>query len=195
MTGTSSGSTVTTAGAAARGSQPAKGSGSASRFLAWSIWASQRLVAEVLARTELVEVYCRWRPNLPDESDNHLLELAVAAGSATILTFNRRDFSRGELRFPDAAMAETAALLADEVLPERPLRQWVLSLPRALRVLLKSAGLTRATDHTRTSPESSRIWASCAPGSVAGRVAARRTGTAPGECVNAGGARVRLLRR
>ncbi|MBP7609919.1 MAG: transposase zinc-binding domain-containing protein [Steroidobacteraceae bacterium] len=33
-------------------------------------------------------------------------------------------------------MAETAALLADEVLPERPLRQWVLSLPHALRFLL-----------------------------------------------------------
>ncbi|MFO1455070.1 MAG: transposase [Steroidobacteraceae bacterium] len=33
-------------------------------------------------------------------------------------------------------MAETAALLADEVLPERPLRQWVLSLPMALRFLL-----------------------------------------------------------
>ena len=33
-------------------------------------------------------------------------------------------------------MAETAALLADEVLPERPLRQWVLSLPIALRFLL-----------------------------------------------------------
>ncbi len=32
--------------------------------------------------------------------------------------------------------AETAALLADEVLPERPLRQWVLSLPMALRFLL-----------------------------------------------------------
>ena len=30
-------------------------------------------------------------------------------------------------------MAETAALLADEVLPGRPLRQWVLSLPHALR--------------------------------------------------------------
>jgi hypothetical protein len=26
-------------------------------------------------------------------------------------------------------MAETAALLANEVLPERPVRQWVLSLP------------------------------------------------------------------
>src|SRR5690606_14853039 len=33
-------------------------------------------------------------------------------------------------------MAETAALLADEVLPERPLRQRVLSLPYALRFLL-----------------------------------------------------------
>jgi hypothetical protein len=33
-------------------------------------------------------------------------------------------------------MAETAALLVDEILPERPLRQWVLSLPMALRFLL-----------------------------------------------------------
>ncbi len=33
-------------------------------------------------------------------------------------------------------MAETAALLADEVLPEQPLRQWVLTLPYALRFLL-----------------------------------------------------------
>lgn len=35
-------------------------------------------------------------------------------------------------------MAETAALLVDEVLPKRPLRQWVLSLPNALRFLLAS---------------------------------------------------------
>jgi hypothetical protein len=33
-------------------------------------------------------------------------------------------------------MTETAALLADEVLPQKPLRQWVLSLPFALRFLL-----------------------------------------------------------
>ena len=32
-------------------------------------------------------------------------------------------------------MAETAALLVDEVLPEQPLRQWVLSVPYALRLL------------------------------------------------------------
>jgi hypothetical protein len=33
-------------------------------------------------------------------------------------------------------VAECAALLVDDVLPERPLRQWVLSLPFALRFLL-----------------------------------------------------------
>jgi hypothetical protein len=33
-------------------------------------------------------------------------------------------------------MAETAALLADDVPPGRPLRRWVLSLPHALRFLL-----------------------------------------------------------
>ena len=33
-------------------------------------------------------------------------------------------------------MVETAALLVDEVLPRRPLRQWVLSFPFALRFLL-----------------------------------------------------------
>lgn len=33
-------------------------------------------------------------------------------------------------------MAETAALLVDEVLPRQPLRQWVLSVPFALRFLL-----------------------------------------------------------
>jgi hypothetical protein len=33
-------------------------------------------------------------------------------------------------------MVETAALLVEEVLPSRPMRQWVLSLPFALRFLL-----------------------------------------------------------
>ena len=33
-------------------------------------------------------------------------------------------------------MAETAALLVDQILPRKPLRQWVLSLPFALRFLL-----------------------------------------------------------
>ncbi len=47
-----------------------------------------------------VEVFYAWRPNLPDESDNHLIELAVAAQADAIVTRNLRDVSRGELKFP-----------------------------------------------------------------------------------------------
>ncbi len=35
-------------------------------------------------------------------------------------------------------MAESAALLVDEVLPEQPVRQWVLSFPFPLRFLFAS---------------------------------------------------------
>jgi hypothetical protein len=47
-----------------------------------------------------VKVYYLWRPNLPDEADNHLIELALAGGADTIVTNNLRDVSRGELTFP-----------------------------------------------------------------------------------------------
>lgn len=45
------------------------------------------------------EVFFLWRPNLPDEGDNHVMELAVAAGAGVVITHNVSDF-RGELRFP-----------------------------------------------------------------------------------------------
>jgi putative PIN family toxin of toxin-antitoxin system len=44
-----------------------------------------------------VTVYYGWRPNLPDEGDNHLIELAVAGGTDFIITHNLRDITRGEL--------------------------------------------------------------------------------------------------
>ena len=47
-----------------------------------------------------VEVYYLWRPNLPDEDDNHLLELAVAGGAEFVVTKNTRDFQSSELLFP-----------------------------------------------------------------------------------------------
>ena len=38
------------------------------------------------------EIFYLWRPILPDEKDEMLLELAVKAGSAHIVTYNERDF-------------------------------------------------------------------------------------------------------
>ncbi len=70
-----------------------------------------RLFDAFLSRTQLVEVYYRWRPNLPDEGDNHVLELAVAAGDAPIVTYNRRDFRGGQLRFPSIIVETPAAWL------------------------------------------------------------------------------------
>jgi predicted nucleic acid-binding protein len=58
------------------------------------------LVAAFLSGTEWIKVYFLWRPNLPDEADNHLIELALAGSAGTIVTRNLRDLRQGELRFP-----------------------------------------------------------------------------------------------
>ncbi len=44
------------------------------------------------------EVFFSWRPCLPDPGDDLVLELAVAAGGAAVVTFNVSDF-RGAERF------------------------------------------------------------------------------------------------
>ncbi len=45
------------------------------------------------------EVFYAWRPNLPDEADNHLIELAIAGRADFIITRNLRDLTKGELIF------------------------------------------------------------------------------------------------
>jgi putative PIN family toxin of toxin-antitoxin system len=54
-----------------------------------------------LATCAWTRIYFAWRPNLPDEADNHLVELAVAGGAHFIVTRNLRDIARMELNFPE----------------------------------------------------------------------------------------------
>ena len=58
-------------------------------------------------------VYFAWRPNLPDEADNHLVELAVSGQATLIVTRNVRDFVRTELHFPGLRIVPPEELVAE----------------------------------------------------------------------------------
>jgi predicted nucleic acid-binding protein len=60
----------------------------------------RELFEAFLSVCDWVHVYCLWRPNLRDEGDNYVFELAVAGGDAAIVTNNVADFRSAELRFP-----------------------------------------------------------------------------------------------
>lgn len=69
-----------------------------------------------LAQTKWVKTYFSWRPNLRDEGDNHVLELAVACAASHIVTWNTRDFSSMELRFPQLNIMTPPEFLKERTL-------------------------------------------------------------------------------
>ncbi|MFO1244602.1 MAG: putative toxin-antitoxin system toxin component, PIN family [Ramlibacter sp.] len=73
----------------------------------------QELLDIFLASARWVKTYFSWRPNLRDESDNHVVELAVACGASHIVTWNTRDFAAMELRFPSLRLATPPELLKE----------------------------------------------------------------------------------
>jgi len=66
-----------------------------------------------LATCRWTRIYFGWRPNLPDEGDNHLVELAVAGGAERIVTYNLRDLRNMELKFPELAAVTPAQFLRE----------------------------------------------------------------------------------
>ena len=42
------------------------------------------------------KIFYLWRPYLKDQSDDHVLELAISAGAERVVTYNKRDFLRAE---------------------------------------------------------------------------------------------------
>ena len=72
------------------------------------------LLEAFLSVCRWTRVYFSWRPNVPDESDNHVVELAVAGGATAIVTRNIRDFARMELRFEQLAVIGPDELVKGE---------------------------------------------------------------------------------
>jgi putative PIN family toxin of toxin-antitoxin system len=64
----------------------------------------RQVLAALAAASRWIKIFYGWRPNLRDEGDNHLVELAIAGGAGAIVTYNIRDFSLGELRWPGLAV-------------------------------------------------------------------------------------------
>lgn len=71
------------------------------------------MLAALAQRGRWVAIYYGWRPNLPDEADNHLVELALAGGVAGIVTHNVRDIGRGELIFNQLRVMTPAQCLEE----------------------------------------------------------------------------------
>jgi len=73
----------------------------------------EELLNSFLSVCRWTTIYYGWRPNLRDEGDNHLIELAVAGSASAVITKNVRDFRSAELHFPGLRI-----LLPEEVLQE-----------------------------------------------------------------------------
>lgn len=64
----------------------------------------QTLVAAFMSVCEWTRIYYLWRPNLKDEADNHLIELAIAGNAQIIATHNIKDFRQTQLIFPELSI-------------------------------------------------------------------------------------------
>ena len=75
----------------------------------------EELLDVFLSVCRWTRVYYAWRPNLRDESDNHVVELAVAGCATAIVTRNVRDYRIGpQLKFPHIEILTPARLLKGE---------------------------------------------------------------------------------
>ena len=69
------------------------------------------LVQSFMSISKWTFIYYIWRPNLKDEGDNHLIELAVAGNAQIIATNNLKDFQDAELLFPSLKILKPEDIL------------------------------------------------------------------------------------
>ena len=71
----------------------------------------QVLTAAFMSICEWTRIYYLWRPNLRDEADNHLIELAVAGNAKIIATNNTKDFKQTQLIFPEVLIKKPSEII------------------------------------------------------------------------------------
>jgi putative PIN family toxin of toxin-antitoxin system len=69
------------------------------------------LLDAFLSVSEWVNIYYSWRPNLRDEGDNHLIELAIAGNAKILVTNNIKDFQGTDLLFPNLTILKPEQLI------------------------------------------------------------------------------------
>lgn len=57
-------------------------------------------------------IWFLWRPNLRDEDDNFLVELAVSGAAVAMVTGNKKDFRGAELKFGGFAVLDPSEFLS-----------------------------------------------------------------------------------
>ena len=101
-------------GSARRGHRGSVGGGGAARpYRDHGLCDSAQPYA-VLGVCQWINISYLWRPNLRDEADNHLVELAVAGNAAWIVTGNKRDVAAGELLFDGFRVVTPGAWLKED---------------------------------------------------------------------------------
>jgi putative PIN family toxin of toxin-antitoxin system len=69
------------------------------------------LLASFMSVSQWVSIYYLWRPNLKDEGDNYLMELALAGNAQYLVTNNIKDFKNPQLLFPRVAIIKPEQLI------------------------------------------------------------------------------------
>lgn len=73
----------------------------------------EQLFDAFLSVCRWIPIHYLWRPNLRDEADNHLIELALAGNAQWVVTGNKSDLGSGELLFPWLRIVTAAEFLSE----------------------------------------------------------------------------------
>jgi putative PIN family toxin of toxin-antitoxin system len=75
----------------------------------------EMILARLVMVAEESRILFLWRPNLQDEGDNYLVEIAVAMQPCTLVTHNIKDFQRAELFFPHVIIKRPQQVLQERI--------------------------------------------------------------------------------